>query len=66
MKQIIGISVAALVLLVLVGQPFYTVDERNQALVLQFGKPVRVETEPGLKFKLPFIQKVKTFPRTLL
>jgi membrane protease subunit HflC len=66
MKQIVGIIVAALVLVVLVGQPFYTVDERNQALILQFGKPVGVETEPGLKFKLPFIQKVKTFPRTLL
>jgi membrane protease subunit HflC len=66
MKQLGGIIIAALVLVVLVGQPFYTVDERNQALILQFGKPVGVETEPGLKFKLPFIQKVKTFPKVLL
>jgi len=66
MKQIVGIIVAALILVVLVGQPFYTVDERDQALILQFGKPVGVETEPGLKFKLPFIQKVKTFPKILL
>ena len=66
MKQIVGIIVAALILVVLVGQPFYTVDERNQVLILQFGKPVGVETEPGLKFKLPFIQKVKTFPKILL
>ena len=66
MKQIFGIIVAALILVVLVGQPFYTVDERDQALILQFGKPVGVETEPGLKFKLPFIQKVKTFPKILL
>jgi membrane protease subunit HflC len=66
MKQIIGISVAALVLLVLVGKPFYTVDEREQVLILQFGKPVGVETEPGLKFKLPFIQNVQSFPKILL
>jgi membrane protease subunit HflC len=66
MKQIVGIIVAALILVVLVGQPFYTVDERDQALILQFGKPVGVEIEPGLKFKLPFIQKVKTFPKILL
>ncbi|MEO1291440.1 MAG: protease modulator HflC [Pseudomonadota bacterium] len=31
----------------------FIVDERQQALVLEFGKVKRVETEPGLKFKLP-------------
>jgi len=66
MKQIVGISIAALVFIVLAGQPFYTVDERDQALILQFGKPVKVVTEPGFNVKLPFIQKVKTFPKILL
>ncbi len=36
----------------------FTVHQTQQALILQFGNPVRVESEPGLKFKLPFIQNV--------
>ena len=43
----------------------FVVDERQQAVVLQFGKPVREITEPGLYFKTPFIQEVRTLPRTL-
>ncbi|MEL6978795.1 MAG: hypothetical protein AAGM38_08975, partial [Pseudomonadota bacterium] len=31
----------------------FILDERRQALVLEFGKVARVETEPGLKFKYP-------------
>lgn len=31
----------------------FIVDERKQALVLEFGKVVRTETDPGLKFKYP-------------
>ena len=36
----------------------FTVLEVKQALVLQFGDPKRVITEPGLNFKIPFIQNV--------
>jgi membrane protease subunit HflC len=66
MKQILGIVIAAIVFVILAGKPFYTVDEREQVLILQFGKPVGVKTEPGLKVKLPFIQKALYFPKTLL
>lgn len=44
----------------------YTVHQTQQALVLQFGKPVRVEQEPGLKFKTPFLQEVEFFDRRIL
>jgi len=44
----------------------FVVDEREQALVLQFGEPIRVENEPGLKFKLPFVQNVSFFDRRVL
>lgn len=44
----------------------FIVDETEQALVLQFGEPIRVENEPGLKFKLPFIQNVSYFDRRVL
>jgi len=34
----------------------FTVDERQQVVILQFGDPIRVIKEPGLKIKLPLIQ----------
>ena len=37
----------------------FVVDQTEQALVLQFGKPERVEQTPGLKFKIPFVQNVE-------
>lgn len=44
----------------------FTVDQRNQALVLQFGEPVRVVETPGLNVKLPFVQNVVYFDKRLL
>ncbi len=43
----------------------YTVDEREMAVILQFGKPVESRTAPGLYFKLPFVQQVQRLPKTL-
>ncbi len=49
-------------LLVVVGllllTSIYTVDERQKAMVLQFGQVKAVKEEPGLAFKIPFIQNV--------
>ncbi len=42
------------------------VDETNQAVVIEFGRPVRVISEPGLYFKIPFIQDVVLFERRFL
>ncbi len=42
----------------------YTVDEREYAVVLMFGRPVAERLEAGLYFKLPLVQTVKKFPRT--
>ena len=36
----------------------FTVDQTQQALVLQLGEPKRTIQEPGLSFKIPFIQDV--------
>jgi modulator of FtsH protease HflC len=45
----------------------YTVDEAEQAIVVQFGRPVgEPVTEPGLHFKLPFIQEVRRVDKRLL
>lgn len=57
--------VAAVLLFVLLNSVF-TVRQTEQALILQFGNPVGVEREPGLKFKVPFIQNVEFFDRRIL
>ena len=44
----------------------FTVHQTQQALILQFGNPVRVETTPGLKFKLPFVQNVTFYDSRIL
>ncbi len=66
-RRIIAILVGvALVLAIPVGQSvFYTVTERELAVLLQFGEPVATRTEPGLYFKLPVIQEVMRLPKTL-
>lgn len=44
----------------------YIVNQTEQAIVLQFGEPVRVVKTAGLKFKIPFIQKVVFYDTRLL
>lgn len=44
----------------------FTVHQTQQALVLQFGNPIRVVQEPGLTFKLPFVQNVEFYDRRIL
>ncbi len=60
MKTIFGGFGLAVLLLgaFLIYNSMFIINETQQALVLQFGETKRVETEPGLKFKIPFIQNV--------
>ena len=44
----------------------FIVKEVNQAIVLQFGDPKRIIVEPGLNFKLPFIQNVVFLDKRIL
>lgn len=45
----------------------FILDETQQAIVTQFGKPVgQPRTEPGMNFKVPFIQKVQYFDKRFL
>jgi membrane protease subunit HflC len=57
-----------LVAVILVGMYFclYTVDEREQVVITQFGRPIgEPNKEPGIEFKFPW-QKANTFPKNLL
>ena len=45
----------------------YTIHEKEQVIITQFGKPVSDPiTDAGLHFRLPFIQKVRTFDKRIL
>ena len=44
----------------------FVIKEVNQAIVLQFGDPKRIITEPGLNFKFPFIQNVVYLDKRIL
>lgn len=44
----------------------FTVDQRQSAIILQFGEVKNVITEPGLTFKWPLIQNVRIFDRRIL
>jgi len=54
------------VILVTINLSVYTISMVEQAVITQLGKPVRNVDEPGLHFKIPFIQKITKFPKQLL
>ena len=69
MKPVLQMSILVLALglfLVLSGT-FYTLEEGQQAVIVQFGRPVgEPVTEAGLHVKLPFVQGVRRFEKRLL
>ena len=58
MRSINVLFSAAVLLSALVFSSVYIVDEREKVLVLQFGRVVATKEEPGLSFKIPFLQSV--------
>ena len=62
-----GSLIIIAVLLFVLYHSFYTIDETNQVILTQFGKVIgESKTEPGLQFKIPFIQKPNYFNKNLL
>ncbi|MGZ8257533.1 MAG: protease modulator HflC, partial [Gallionella sp.] len=64
--NVINILVAAVALLVVLSLSVFVVDQRQVAIVLQLGEMVRVETTPGLKWKVPLMQNVRYFDSRIL
>jgi membrane protease subunit HflC len=61
------IIILAVIIVILLNSAFYSVEEGQQAIVVQFGRPVgETITEAGLYIKLPFIQEVRRFEKRLL
>jgi membrane protease subunit HflC len=63
--RLFGIALIGLIVIGLYGALF-TVNQTQQALVLQFGEPKRTIQEPGLAFKMPFIQDVVYYEKRVL
>jgi modulator of FtsH protease HflC len=63
----VGLGVFVLAILLVFSGAFYTLEEGQQAVILQFGRPVgEPVTDAGLHFKLPFVQDVRRFEKRLL
>ncbi|MGD9862177.1 MAG: protease modulator HflC [Pseudodonghicola sp.] len=66
MRKTTFILPAIVVLAALGMSSIFIVDEREKALVLQFGRVVTVKEEPGLAFKIPLIQQVVRYDDRIL
>ena len=64
-----GLAVAGVILVIaglLASSALFVVNQREQALVLQFGDPKSVHQDPGLQFKWPLIESVVRFDKRVL
>ncbi len=58
MRTLITFAIVAVALIVAFNLFTFTVDETQKAAVLRFGEIVRIVEEPGLNFKVPFVQRI--------
>ena len=64
---IYAILIIAFLLIIVLSSALYTIDETQQVIITQFGKPVGdAKTAAGLYIKMPFIQDVNFFEKRLL
>jgi membrane protease subunit HflC len=62
-----GVAILVIALLAFTTGAYYEVDQGEQAVVLQFGRPIgQPVTTPGLHFKMPFLQDVRRFDKRIL
>jgi membrane protease subunit HflC len=54
------------VIFAIIGSSMFTVDQRQQVLILQFGEPMRLITSPGIKFKIPLLQDALFFDKRII
>lgn len=66
-KKHIILAILAIAILILGHQSIFILDETQQAIVTQFGRPVGgPRTQPGINIKTPFIHKVQFFDKRYL
>lgn len=65
-NKFVPVMIVLAVVLVGLSQSLFTVDQTQQAIVLQLGQPKGEPRNPGLHFKIPFLQNVVYFERRVL
>jgi membrane protease subunit HflC len=65
-QKIIIAAICLIVIVIALAATVFTMDETEQAIVTRLGKYVRTVTEPGLKFKVPFLETVHKFEDRIL
>ncbi|SEK68333.1 protease modulator HflC [Pacificibacter marinus] len=66
MNKLLVSAIGLIVIAFLVLSSLFIVDEREKALVIQFGQIKAVKEDPGLAFKIPFIQSVEYYDDRIL
>ena len=66
MKKGIIIGIIALLLVIVAASSMYTVEENQFACTFRFSEIVNTVDQPGLHFRIPFIDSVKYFPKTTM
>ena len=66
MKNIGTLLIALFAAVVILSMSFYTVDQREYALVFRLGEIVSVKKEPGLYFKVPLVDDLKKFDKRIV
>lgn len=66
MNKIHYVGFAAFAFLMILSGSLFSVDQRQNGVVFQFGEAVRVIESPGLNIKIPFIQNVQFFDKRIL
>jgi membrane protease subunit HflC len=61
-----GLKILVPVLAVILYLSIFIVDEREKAILFQFGEIIESDFEPGMHFKLPFINNVRKFDDRIL
>jgi len=62
-RRLTFLAIAAVAVLFVLSNTVYQIDQREQALIVRFGDPVRVVERPGINLKTPFIENVVRFDK---
>ncbi|GGX94679.1 MULTISPECIES: protease modulator HflC [Vogesella] len=65
MERLLPSLIGVAVLLLIASSSLFTVDQRQFAMVFQFGEVVRVIEQPGIQFKVPVLQNVRYYDRRI-
>ena len=63
---LIAVLAVIVILLIVAGSALYVVRQNEYGVVYQFGAVVDVKNDPGLYFKIPFVQSTSSLPKTKL